>query len=44
MEELCPDPVTVGMCMVNSGPSVDENVEDGKVYLYEGWLIDDSPH
>ena len=40
-EEICPDPVAIGMHMVNRGPSVDDCVEEGKVHLFEGWVIND---
>jgi len=36
--ELCPDPVGVGMFMVNKGPGTEENIPTGKVYLLEGWI------
>ena len=35
--EHCPDPVGVGMLMVNRGPGTDDYVPSGKVYLLEGW-------
>ena len=38
MSELCPDPVSVGMLMVNIGPGTEEHISAGKVYLYEGWV------
>jgi hypothetical protein len=34
----CPDPVGVGMLMVNRGPGTDDFVPPGKVYLYKGWV------
>ena len=34
----CPDPVGVGMLMVNRGPGTDDFVPPNKVYLYEGWI------
>ena len=36
--DRCPDPVGVGMVMINSGPSTDDHIPPGKVYLYEGWI------
>ena len=33
----CPDSLTVGMLMVNSGPSTEEHIPPNKVYLHEGW-------
>jgi hypothetical protein len=38
MFNRCPDPVGVGMLIVNSGPGADNCVPPGKVYLYEGWI------
>ena len=38
MFDRCPDPVGVGMLMVNSGPGTDDYVPPGKVYLLEGWV------
>jgi hypothetical protein len=38
MYDKCPDPVGVGMAMVNIGPSVDDNIPPGKVYLFEEWI------
>ena len=35
--EHCPDKVSVGMFMVNSGPGVEDYIPPGKVYLLEGW-------
>ena len=35
--ERCPDPVGVGMFMVNSGPGTEDYIPPGKVYLLEGW-------
>jgi hypothetical protein len=37
----CPDPVGVGMMMVNIGPSTDDFIPAGKVYLLEGWITPD---
>jgi hypothetical protein len=34
-----PDPVSVGMLMVNSGPGTDDHVPPGKVYLLAGWTV-----
>ena len=36
--ERCPDPVGVGMFMVNSGPGVESYIPPGKVWLLEGWI------
>ena len=38
MSERCPDTVSVGMFMVNKGPSIDNSIPPGKVYLLEGWI------
>jgi hypothetical protein len=38
MHERYPNIITVGMFMVNSGPSVDNFIPLGKVHLLEGWL------
>ena len=38
MYERCPDPVGVGMFMVNKGPGTEEYIPPGKVYLIEGWI------
>jgi hypothetical protein len=38
MLEKCPDPVGVGMAIVNRGPSVDVYVPPEKVYLHDGWV------
>jgi hypothetical protein len=38
-----PDPVGVGMTMVNSGPNVDDYIPPGKVYLLEGWITPSEP-
>lgn len=37
MYEWCPDPVGVGMHMVNRGPGTDDYIPPDKVYLLEGW-------
>jgi len=37
MLEMCPDPVGVGMLMVNRGPGTEDYIPSGKVYLLEGW-------
>ena len=37
MFNRCPDPVGVGMFMVNSGPGTESYIPPGKVYLLEGW-------
>ena len=34
----CPDPVGVGMAMVNRGPGTEDYIPPGKVYLLEGWI------
>ena len=39
MFDRCPDPVSVGMFMVNRGPGTDDYVPPGKVCLLEGWVI-----
>jgi len=38
MNELCADPVAVGMAMVNRGPSTEDYIPQGKVYLLDGWV------
>jgi hypothetical protein len=38
MFNKCPDPVGVGMLMVNRGPGTDDCVPPGKVYLLDGWV------
>ena len=38
MFDRCPEPVGVGMLMVNRGPGIDDYVPPGKVYLLEGWI------
>jgi len=38
MFEKCPDPVGVGMHMVNRGPGTEDYIPTGKVYLLEGWI------
>ena len=38
MFEKYPDPVSVGMTMVNVGPGVDDAIPAGKVYLLQGWV------
>jgi len=38
MYDRCPDPVGIGMLMVNRGPGMDAHIPPGKVYLYEGWI------
>lgn len=38
MYERCPDPVGVGMHMVNRGPGTDDYIPPGKVHLLEGWI------
>jgi len=39
MYEHCPDPVGVGMYMVNRGPGTDDYIKPGKVHLLEGWVM-----
>ena len=39
MYDSCPDPVGIGMFMVNKGPGTDDYVPPGKVYLLDGWII-----
>jgi len=41
MIDKCPDPVGVGMAIVNRGPSVDAHVPTGKVYLNDVWVQPD---
>jgi hypothetical protein len=41
--EHCPDPVTVGMFMVNSGPGTETYIPQGKVHLLEGWTKPAAP-
>lgn len=38
MFDRCPDPVGVGMLLVNRGPGTDDYVPPNKVYLLEGWV------
>jgi hypothetical protein len=38
MYEKCPDPVGVGMHMVNRGPGTENYIQPGKVHLLEGWI------
>ena len=38
MYERYPNPVGVGMLMVNSGPGIEDYIPQGKVYLLEGWI------
>ena len=42
--EMYPNESSVGMLMVNSGPSVDDNVPEGKIILLDGWIEEDSCH
>jgi len=42
--EKVPDAVSVGMLMVNNGPSVDESLSAGQIVLLEGWLEEDIIH
>ena len=39
--EKCPEPVAVGMTMVNIGPGVDAGIPEGKVYLLKDWITAD---
>ena len=43
MFNKCPDPVGVGITMVNSGPGTESYIPPGKVYLLEGWITPDEP-
>ena len=36
--ERCPDPVGVGMFMVNRGPGTEDYIKPNKVHLLEGWV------
>jgi hypothetical protein len=36
--DRCPDPVGVGMQMVNRGPGTEDYIPQGKVYLLERWI------
>jgi len=38
MYDRCPEPVGVGMIMVNRGPGTDDHVRPGKVHLLDGWV------
>ena len=38
MYDRCPDPVGVGMFMVNRGPGTEDYIAPGKVYLLDGWV------
>ena len=38
MYDRCPDPVGVGMFMVNRGPGTEDYIPSGKVYLLDGWI------
>ena len=38
MLKRCANPLAVGMLMVNRGPSTDEHIPSGKVYLFDGWI------
>jgi len=40
--EIVPDPIGVGMLLVNRGPSVTENIKPGTVYLLHGWIKEDA--
>ena len=39
----CPDPLAVGMAMVNMGPGTDDRIPPGKVCLLEGWITPTEP-
>ena len=41
MYEKCPEPIAVGMTMVNIGPGVDAGIQEGKVYLLKDWVTAD---
>ena len=41
MYERCPDPVGVGMFLVNRGPGTEDNIPQNKVFLLEGWITSD---
>jgi len=41
--ERCPDPVGVGMFMVNKGPGTEDYILPGKVHLLEGWISPSDP-
>jgi len=43
MFEKCPEPITVGMAMVNRGPGTDDYVPTGKVCLLNGWIAPSEP-
>ena len=38
MLERCPEPIGIGMFMVNRGPGTEDYIPPGKVYLLEGWI------
>ena len=38
MYDRRPDPVGIGMLLVNNGPGTDDYVPPGKVCLLEGWV------
>jgi hypothetical protein len=38
MYDRCPDPVSIGMLIVNRGPGTEDHIPPGKVWLYEGWI------
>jgi len=39
MDKQCPNhPEEVGITMVSIGPSADDYIPNGKVYLFEGWI------
>jgi len=44
MYEKCPDPVTIGMIIVNWGPGVDNDIALGKVRLLNGWITPPPEH
>ena len=41
IRERCSDDVGAAMLIVNKGPSVDDEIPEGTVYLYEGWIAPD---
>jgi len=44
MCETWPDPLSLGMMMVNFAPSGDDTVPAGKVHLLDGWITPDEPN
>lgn len=41
MRERCPDFLSIGLFLMNSGPGVDNFIPTGKVHLLEGWITPD---